>query len=231
MRPRTRSTLLLFILLIAACGLPRDSEGTSDRVRGGTMRVGVIENPPWASLAGGGSRGVEVSLIRRFAAGYGAEIRWIEGTEAELAEALAAREIDVVIGGLESDTPYVSEVGLTRPYVLHNVVVGVEPGGPPDPDLKGVRVAYELGRPLGQRLGDLGALPVPVADIASADPPVATDEWRLPSLGLRETEIFLTQTKHVMAVQRGENGFMSALERFLIANQRAAGELLLEEAS
>jgi len=231
MRARSVLALLLAAMLLAtACGLPRDPEGTSDRVRGGLMRVGVIENPPWASMAEGVPRGVEVELARRFAAGYRAEVRWIEGTEAELVESLVAREIDLVIGGLESTTPYVSEVGLTRPYILHNVVVGVEPGTPPDPDLEDVRVAYEVGRPIAPHLDDVGAVPVPVDDIGRAEPPVATDEWRLPALGLQESEVFLTQSKHVMAVQRGENGFMSALERFLIAHQREAGDLLLREA-
>jgi len=230
---RARPTLAPFlavVLLGAACGLPRDPEGTSDRVRDGVVRVGVIENPPWASLAEGVPRGVEVALARRFAAGYRAEVRWIEGTEAELVESLVAREIDLVIGGLESTTPYVSEVGLTRPYILQDVVVGVEPGTPLDPDLEGVRVAYELGRPIAPHLDDVGAVPVPVDDIERAEPPVATDEWRLPALGLQESEIFLIQSKHVMAVQRGENGFMSALERFLIVHQQEAGDLLLQEA-
>src|SRR6185369_5924264 len=36
-----------FVLLVAACDLPRDSDGTLDRVRGGTMRVGVVIDTPW----------------------------------------------------------------------------------------------------------------------------------------------------------------------------------------
>lgn len=42
---RRISIALLFLL--AACDLPRGSDGTLDRVRGGTMRVGVVVDTPW----------------------------------------------------------------------------------------------------------------------------------------------------------------------------------------
>ena len=44
------------LLLAASCSLPRDSDGTLDRIRGGTLRVGLAENPPWVHSAGDSAR-------------------------------------------------------------------------------------------------------------------------------------------------------------------------------
>jgi ABC-type amino acid transport substrate-binding protein len=68
---------------LAACagtdGFPRDPEGTLDRVRGGTVRVGVTDHRPWVDLSGDRPIGVEVTLIERFARGLGARVEWFEG--------------------------------------------------------------------------------------------------------------------------------------------------------
>ena len=40
----------LAVLTLFATGceaLPRDARGTTDHVRGGELRVGVVEDPPW----------------------------------------------------------------------------------------------------------------------------------------------------------------------------------------
>jgi polar amino acid transport system substrate-binding protein len=54
-------------LAAAGCQFPRDPEGTLDRVEGGTMRVGVIHNPPWVDLSEKEPTGVEIDLIEGFA--------------------------------------------------------------------------------------------------------------------------------------------------------------------
>jgi polar amino acid transport system substrate-binding protein len=53
---------------VAGCDFPADPEGTLDRVSGGTMRVGVIEDPPWVILEDGREpAGMEPELVRQFA--------------------------------------------------------------------------------------------------------------------------------------------------------------------
>ncbi len=63
-----------FVLLLAAalalggCEYPRDPEGTLDRVRGGTLRVGISPSEPWVTLAENEPpAGVEVELVQEFA--------------------------------------------------------------------------------------------------------------------------------------------------------------------
>lgn len=116
--PRWFSLLLGLLAGAAACDWPRDPEGTLDHVRGGALRVGVIHQPPWviADPDGGPPRGREVELTVELARRLGAEPRWQVGGETRLMQALKKFELDLVIGGLTSESPYRDEVGFTRPY-------------------------------------------------------------------------------------------------------------------
>ena len=127
MTPRVvRTWLALPMLAVVAvgCGIPRDPRGTLDRVRGGTMRVGVAGRAPWDVPAGTEPAGAEPHLLRAFARTLGAHIVWTPGTESELLEALARGELDVVAGGLTGSSPWRERVALTRPYPPANSVSG-----------------------------------------------------------------------------------------------------------
>ena len=99
-----------------ACGLPRDAEHTLDRVSGGTMRVGVVDHAPWARVSDRAVAGVEPSLVADLARELHARPAWRLGAESELLRALHDRQLDIVIGGLTADSPWKTEVALTRPY-------------------------------------------------------------------------------------------------------------------
>jgi polar amino acid transport system substrate-binding protein len=91
--------------LMAGCQFPADPEGTLDRVDGGTLRVGVIHDPPWVELQPGREpAGVEPELVRRFAETIDAEIEWVEGTEADLAAAMGGFQLDLMVGGLTRES-------------------------------------------------------------------------------------------------------------------------------
>jgi ABC-type amino acid transport substrate-binding protein len=105
------------MVALAGCGvtIPSDPDGTLDRVRGGELRVGVSINPPWTG-AGADRSGTEIDLIREFADSIDAEIAWTEGGEETLANAMERGELDLIIGGLTSESPWVDKVALTAPY-------------------------------------------------------------------------------------------------------------------
>ncbi len=110
-------SLLVLTLLLTSCGLPRDPEGTLDRVQGKFMRVGVVESAPWTIVEEDGDRaGVEVELIRGLAAELGAEIEWIDGPEAEIFESIELGNLDLAIGGFTADNPWSSKVSFIQPY-------------------------------------------------------------------------------------------------------------------
>lgn len=222
---RARIAILL-ALASAACDLPRDAGGTLDRVRGGTVRVGVVDNPPWVVASADGVGGVEGAFVTGLARELGARPVWVRRPEAELLAALKHRELDVVIGGLTSDVPWKREVALTKPYYTDTVVVGVAPSAPPMRDLKGVPVAVEAGDPVAAVLRKKDATPVSVADLAHAPGPVAAPTWRLAALGRQSSGLALQQTRHAIATAPGENAWLVLIERRLRAQQSAIPRML-----
>ena len=225
------ATLVVAVLLavgVAGCGIPRDPEGTLDRVRGGTLRAGITASEPWTTLEGGQPGGVEVELVEQFAHELGARVEWVDGSEAELIGALEVRELDLVVGGLTADTPWQSKAAITRSYATTRVVVAVPASQPVPDDIAGLRVAVKAGSDAAGILEDkTDAVPVRVPDVTQVKgSAVAVDEWLLDNLGLRDTGVHLSKAKHVMATPLGENALLVRLERFLIAHQAEVPALL-----
>jgi polar amino acid transport system substrate-binding protein len=225
---KTLLVAVLAALLLAGCGIPRDPESTLDRVRGGTLRVGITESEPWTRLEAGQPGGVEVELVRRFATELGARVEWADGSEADLIAALEVRELDLVVGGLTADTPWQTKAAITRSYATTRMVVAVPASQPVPDDIAGLRVAVELGSDAAGILEDkTDAIPVRVPDVTQVKgSAVAVDEWLLDNLDLRDTGVHLRKVKHVMATPLGENAFLVRLERFLIAHQDQVPALL-----
>jgi ABC-type amino acid transport substrate-binding protein len=111
-----RNALLITLLLGPGCA-PADPEGTTDRIRAShVMRVGASENRPWIWFEQDQARGPEADMLNNFAASLGAQIRWTHGAESPLLKHLKERRLDVVAGGFTGDTPWKSDLGMTRPY-------------------------------------------------------------------------------------------------------------------
>lgn len=124
MGQRTTSLSALWIALMLAltgCSsitIPSDPLDTLNEVTDGTLRVGVVDNGQWVKLPPNGEpQGIEPDLVRKFAANHDAEIAWNRGAEHELVMDLKHEELDMVIGGFGSDTPWTKHAGKTRPYV------------------------------------------------------------------------------------------------------------------
>jgi hypothetical protein len=116
----------LGVVLATGCDLPRDPEGTLERVRGGVLRVGVMHEPPWTRVGHDGRSftGIEVGLARELAARFNAKIQWRRGGESRLMEALSNFDLDLVIGGLRESSAWKPHVALTRPYFEINAADG-----------------------------------------------------------------------------------------------------------
>lgn len=208
--------LVVAAVLLTGCGIPRDTDGTLDRVRGGVVRVGVAEHPPWTTVDGRVS-GAEADLVERLADRLGARVEWHPGAESALMAALEERQLDLVVGGLTDDLPWTEHAALSRPYATTRVVVAASDGIDLPPDLDGHRVAARTGTAEAAALVAEGAEVVPVTDVAEArDLPVAVDHWRLDALGLRAAEHVLLERRHVWALPLGENGWLVEVERFLL---------------
>jgi polar amino acid transport system substrate-binding protein len=216
-------------VVLAGCQIPQDPYDTLERVRGGTLRVGVSQHDPWVKLDSPEPGGVEPELLRRFAAGLDARIQWTEGSEAELIDALRERQLDVVVAGLHAKLEWKKEVAFTQRYYVDQAVIAVPPGMDVRFDLEGLDVqAEELTAMPGlvERKTDAHA-----ERVAQLEPgrPAAAEEHLLDDLGLESTGVDLFKEKRVMATQLGENAFLVELEDFLLNNDDLVEELVAEE--
>lgn len=217
------------LLLLGACGIPRDVEGTLDRVTEGVIRVGITPSDPWTVLSTDQPSGVEVDVLEDFATTLDARIEWVEGSEEELLSALEVRELDVVIGGLTIQNPWSSMVTFTHPYLTTPAVIGIPEGESIPEDIAGREVFVERGSHLAALVEKTDAIPVEVDDIAQAKGAAAVDNWLLDDLQLQDTGIRLEESDHVMAVPHGENAWLVALERYLLTHEGEIAVLLEEQ--
>ena len=219
---------------MAGCDFPADPEDTLDRVSRGTMRVGVIEDPPWVILEDGREpTGVEPELVRRFAEGIDAEIEWVEGTEADLAAAMGGFQLDLLIGGLTRGFPYPKDVALTRPYVDTEIQMAVPPGEELPDERGGVEVYVERSSEPAALLREEedDAIPVFFDSLDEVDGIALLDTYDIDAIGFERTDYILRDDEHAMAVPLGENAFLVELEKFLLDRGEEAEDLLHEEVS
>jgi polar amino acid transport system substrate-binding protein len=207
---------LLFPLAGAGCGLPRDPEDTLERVRGGTLRVGVVHNPPWAVVKDREVTGVEVELVKKLAAELHARVEWFPGTESQLLRGLEHFELAIVIGGVDESTPWKGRIALTGSYYDNEFIIGVGPGAPLPSDIDGLKVVYLSGDVVAAtRIREEGGKPVAADDPPAQELPVAAEAWRIRQWGLQPAGIELDTRKLVLALPPGENAWLLHVERFL----------------
>ena len=94
-------------LLVAGCDLPKDPEGTLEAVRGGALQVGILPG-------NGEAERQDRAIVARLAEALDAEATFREEDAHALFDALGQGQLDLVIGGLPSDTVFVSHAGLSR---------------------------------------------------------------------------------------------------------------------
>lgn len=122
---------VLAAFMLAGCGLsvPTDPDGTLDRVRSdGVLRVGASPSPGWVDVTGERPSGREPELVERFAGDLGVEVEWTVGGEEHLVRLLEDGAIDLAVGGVTDENPWVDKVGLTRHYVEVSAAGATEEG-------------------------------------------------------------------------------------------------------
>jgi hypothetical protein len=116
--PRTGLLLGAFATL-GACGLdfPRDIDGTLARVRAThVIRVGLIQGP-----AAEQDRPSISAFLARLRAATGAAPQVIRGSAEPLLAALEDDQLDLVIGEIAQDSPWMTEVTVVEPLAERTV--------------------------------------------------------------------------------------------------------------
>ncbi len=78
----------------------------------------------------------KADIVSAYAQTLGATVEWTAGAESQLMLALDEGDLDVVVGGIRSDSPWSSHAALTRP---HAQSIG------PDGDVEDLVFACRLG--------------------------------------------------------------------------------------
>ncbi len=231
MNARDAFLLLGCALALGGCQFPKDPEGTLNKIRDReTMKVGVTHADPFVNLDGPEPDGVEVELIKEFARHLGVEIEWIEASESQLVELLEGTEIDVMLAGLERQSPLQQEVAFTRPYANVEIVLAVPPDAD-SPDIEGLDVLVEENSEAAAIVEkETDADPISVPNLTEADGrPVVVEDYLLDELAYRKTGHSLKETEHCLAVTLGENAWLVELEKWLLDQEAVASDLLRRE--
>ena len=224
-----RGALLVLVLLVAGCDLPKDPDGSLQRIRGGVLRAGFTEAEPWIwEREDGEPGGPEAELIRQFAAEQGARVDWRKGSSEDLLSALEHREIDVFVGGLDEKTPWKKSIGTTAPYFVDRGFLGFPAGHESVASLDGLEVVVEPGSWLIPTLREKGAKPIELDDALDRGVLSAASGWRLALNGYRTGEKPLFERRLIMATAPGENALLVALDTFLLAHKSIVLRLLAQ---
>lgn len=95
------------ITTLCSCGhYPKDTQGTLDNAKNGTLRVGTTAT----------TTASDSTLAVRFAQQLNASVDWVHKDQQYLSGQLSEYKIDMAIGGFTEDSPFKKIVGLTKPY-------------------------------------------------------------------------------------------------------------------
>ena len=213
------------VALLAACReIPRDQQGTLERVRGGVLRAGMMQHKPWAAMVDGRPQGLEAALVEQLAHSLSATVEWAEPRGDELFQALKEHRIDLVVGGITERSPWKDHVAFTRPYLRHRAVaVSVLPLT----SIRNQRVGVDDGTAEMDEVRRRGGIAVsrkvqPLAAAIEVKPAWEVDRGD-------HVVAELEESRQVFAVPSGENAWLIHVDSFLRANSRDVWRKLREQ--
>lgn len=119
---RALSILFVMTVFISGCdNYPKDVQHSFDNIKASQrIRVGVIEQSPWAIENDTNLSGIEIEIINAFATSLDVTPQWLVLSEAQATLLLEQYKLDVVVGGLTEDNPRKDSIAFTRPYLEIN---------------------------------------------------------------------------------------------------------------
>ena len=105
--PAPRRFALRVMVVLAACRVPADPEGTTERVSGQTLRVGVLQDP---------LEPADAAAVTRVAAALDAETTLVTHDPHTLVAMLEEGRIELLAGRLPGDTPFSSQIAVSAPF-------------------------------------------------------------------------------------------------------------------
>lgn len=110
-------------ILFSGCGIPKDPEASFRNAQHQTLKVGIVNNPPFTVISGEEYSGIEVNLVRTFATRNNLKLDFTEGCESNLIRQLEHDQIDILIGGFDKKTVWTEKAGNTIPYDGKHIIL------------------------------------------------------------------------------------------------------------
>lgn len=105
----------------AELAVPADPDGSLERIEGNVLRAGASLHTQLVEQDGEEAEGPLAELVEEFASEHDAEVEWRFGSEEMLVTSLEEGELDLVVGGITADTPWVDRAAVTREHQLLTV--------------------------------------------------------------------------------------------------------------
>ena len=116
----TLRSLCIMLLLLSTTGclkqIPADPNQTFQRVQGHELRVGVTYEDELIEGEEHDASGPLAELVETFGQQHDAHITWVWGSEESLIKRLQHHQLDLIVGGFTSETPWSDRVAVTRGY-------------------------------------------------------------------------------------------------------------------
>lgn len=185
------------ILVLAGCELPVDASDSYTECSGGTLRVGRLKEDKPAQ-----------QWIEKFARQVEAEIDYYEGTPEQLHRALKEQQLHMVYGELESDSPFLQGVAISKPYHQSFTLVAHKEREPEENEWReaGLKLSESTDRLLARIL--TGKEPVPNSPFLL----LTADQKQVP--GMKATVVGETN-RYVLALPPGENRLLVEVDKLL----------------
>lgn len=202
------------------CSLPQDPEDTLNSIQNGTLRAGIVNNPPWTIWNKGEPYGIEVEILKGIAKELNSEIKWKKGSEEKLFSALEHGDLDIVLSGLTKSSPWVKHVGPSNPFLETRLTIGLPNDLSPKYNLKEIKIAVPFGSPRAHLLKKKGYKIEEVDSIKKYNGPVCAYEYELESLNKNDSGIKINIEKHILPVKKGENAWLVYIENYCRKNEK-----------
>ena len=111
-----RLVVIIFLLILTCCNFPKDPENSLEEARKDSLKVGVVNNPPYTIIKNGEAQGTEIDILKSFASTNNLQIQFTEGSESILVDKLKKYHLHIIAGGFDKKTLWKKHAGTSAPY-------------------------------------------------------------------------------------------------------------------
>lgn len=106
----------ILLIILTGCNYPKDPENSFDEANNDSLKVGIVNNPPYVIIENGKVSGTEIEILKNFANSNELNISFKEGSESILVKKLKNYTIHIIAGGFDKKTIWKKYTGTSTTY-------------------------------------------------------------------------------------------------------------------